>query len=113
MLIRTRKVRHGDQDPTIIVTRADGDTLPLGGPRQVVAFLPEYSATLNHSAAAEHFAWESLDMTSPSAVNGRHLGYGSYVWDVVDLANDPDEAEEEWLSATSHPSYWSNAELWR
>ncbi len=95
MQVRTVTSRATDTSPkSIIVTRADGDTLPLGGPRYVGDFLPEFGATVNHASAAEHFAWESLGMTAPTAT-GRHLGYGSYLWDVVDLANTPEPTNPE------------------
>ncbi len=109
MQVRTVTVRESaTQGKRIIVTRADGDTLPLGGPRLDLAFLPEFSATSNHASAAEHFAWEQLHMTSPSATNGRHLGYGSYLWDVTDLAEGlADDSDEQ------HPDTPTNADLWR
>ncbi len=88
--VRSVKVpERGTLSSYIVVTLVDGDELPLGGPRWTHVYDENATATDNHLDAAEAFAVYRLGMRRPHAENGRHLGYGSYRFDVVDHAENP------------------------
>ncbi len=86
--VRSRKIRQsGGNPPSIVVTLADGDSRPLGGPRWTHTVDPNASAADNHRVAVEEFAERRLGMAGPRAENGRHQGYGTYLWTVTDHAS--------------------------
>jgi hypothetical protein len=62
MTTTVRITRIGDD---LIVTRSDGDTLPLGGPRAVVPYLSTLTERDNLVRAAEHFGNVLLGMSWP------------------------------------------------
>lgn len=92
--VRTVTVRAtATQAKRIIATLADGDSRPLGGPREEYEWNPRLNATDNHWSAAVAFVVQhySTDALRTHAEDPRHLGFGSYRFTVTDYSADSDE----------------------